>query len=105
VAVGSLSCYGSAEETNMESVTVAEAKEHLENLLARAANGEDVQIVDARLGTMRIVPVDSQQSVLCRRTPGLLKGIVHIADDQLFAPLTEEELDDFSGYLRSEIPR
>ena len=44
----------------MEDVTVAEAKEKLEDLISRAASGEDVRITDARLGTVRLLPVAAQ---------------------------------------------
>jgi hypothetical protein len=34
----------------MKDVTIAHAKEHLEELVARAAQGEEVHIIDPKLG-------------------------------------------------------
>ena len=41
----------------MEDVTLAQAKEHLEELVARAARGEDVRIKDPKHGSVRLTPV------------------------------------------------
>ena len=41
----------------MDNVTLAEAKEHLEELMERAANGEDVRISDPKVGTVRLSAV------------------------------------------------
>ena len=41
----------------MEDVSVAHAKEHLEELVARAARGEDVSIVDPKVGKVKLTPV------------------------------------------------
>ena len=60
----------------MENVTVAEAKEKLEDLISRAAHGEDVRITDARLGTVRLLPAAAQAEAeqLPERRPGRWKG-------------------------------
>jgi antitoxin (DNA-binding transcriptional repressor) of toxin-antitoxin stability system len=85
----------------MEDVTLSHAKEHLEDLLARAARGEDVRISDPKLGTVKLQPVPADiaraEPPYPKRIPGLMKGLVIISDETLFDPLTEAELDWLSG--------
>ena len=57
----------------MENVTLAEAKENLEDLLERASKGQDVRIADPRLGTIRLVRTDGALARKPRRL-GLLEG-------------------------------
>ena len=82
----------------MEDVTVAEAKEKLEDLISRAASGEVVRITDARLGTVRLLPVAAQAEFehLPERRPGRWKGRFTVPA-RLFEPLTEEEFKWLSG--------
>ena len=44
-------------EPAMQDVTLAHAKEHLEELIERARRGEDVRISDAVLGAVKLTPV------------------------------------------------
>ena len=46
----------------MDTLTISEAKEQLEELIARAARGEDVRISDPQHGTARLIvePATSQ---------------------------------------------
>ena len=95
----------------MENVTLAEAKEHLEELVERAAHGEPVRITDPRLGTVRLTAKWSPDLTAPRGTGtmppfvplkeprklGHLDGIVPLPPDDFFAPLTEEELKDWYG--------
>lgn len=77
----------------MTVVNVHEAKTHLSRLLARVAGGEEIVI--ARGGT----PVAKLTAVApgrVRRTPGVLKGRMRLADD-IDAPLPEDELDAWEG--------
>ncbi len=82
----------------MEDVTVAEAKEKLEDLISRAASGEDVRITDARLGTVRLLPVAAQsgREPVPELRPGRWKGRFTVPE-RLFEPLSEEELKWLSG--------
>jgi hypothetical protein len=41
----------------MEDVTLAHAKEHLEELIERAARVEEVRISDPKVGTVKLTPV------------------------------------------------
>ena len=45
----------------MDDVSIAKAKEHLEELIARAANGEEILISDPALGTVRLQSVKNAQ--------------------------------------------
>ena len=81
----------------MEDVSLAHAKEHLEDLVARAARGEDVRIVDPAIGTVKLT-VANDDPVLVRkpRRLGLLEGRMK-APACLLEPMTAEELADWNG--------
>jgi prevent-host-death family protein len=83
----------------MEEVSLAEAKEHLEDLIARAQRGEEVRIVDPHLGVVRLTTVASKTKELLRRprVPGSLHGKLPPPPDGFFDPMTEEELKDWYG--------
>ncbi len=83
----------------MEDVDIRHAKEHLEELIARAASGEDVRIVDPRYGSVKlsVAPEPTAAPLYPERVPGLLKGKIYISDEDLFAPLSEDELAWLSG--------
>jgi antitoxin (DNA-binding transcriptional repressor) of toxin-antitoxin stability system len=81
----------------MEDVSLPYAKEHLEDLVARAIQGEDVVITDAKLGTVKIVATEREAKTYPKRVPGLWKGKISIPDEKLFEPLSEEELAWLSG--------
>lgn len=94
----------------MESVTLAEAKEHLEELVERAARGEDVRIAVPKGGSVRLMPVSEPDVAAPRvidtmppfvplkepRKLGQLKGKMRIPA-RLMEPMTEEELSDWYG--------
>ena len=81
----------------MEDVDLRHAKDHLEELLERAARGEDVRISDPRLGTIRLTAVAGTTVPAARpkRVPGLLKDKLPPPPDDFFDPMTEEELKDW----------
>jgi antitoxin (DNA-binding transcriptional repressor) of toxin-antitoxin stability system len=84
----------------MEDVSVAHAKEHLEGLVARAARGEDVVIVDPKVGKVKLTLAGN--GVLRSRKPrrlGLLEGKMQ-APARLLEPMTQEELAVVRGQLR-----
>lgn len=83
----------------MENVPLAEAREHLEDLMMRAARGEDVRIYDPIAGTVKLTAVAAEHiSALPKsRELGFLKGIVAPPPDDFFDPMTEEELKDWYG--------
>jgi antitoxin (DNA-binding transcriptional repressor) of toxin-antitoxin stability system len=95
----------------MDDVNLAHAKDHLEELMARAASGEDVRITDPKLGTVKLLRVPREPDLTAprvtdtmepfvplkeKRVPGLLKGRLTIPDG-IFDPMSDEELKDWDG--------
>ncbi|MGQ0467056.1 MAG: type II toxin-antitoxin system Phd/YefM family antitoxin [Sporichthyaceae bacterium] len=72
-------------------VNVAEAKTQLSQLLARAEAGEEVVIARAGKPVVRLAPVEKP-----RREFGFMPH-VKIADEDLFAPMSDEELALWEG--------
>ena len=83
----------------MEDVDLRHAKEHLEELLERAARGEDVRITDSRLGPFRLTAVASamEGSGRPKRVPGRWKDRLPQPPPGFFDPMTDEELKDWYG--------
>jgi antitoxin (DNA-binding transcriptional repressor) of toxin-antitoxin stability system len=86
----------------MEQVTLAEAKEHLDDLLQRAARGADVRIADPSFGTVKLQPVTAApaDAPKPKRVPRSLKGILTEPPEGFFDLMTEEELTDRYGTIR-----
>ena len=81
----------------MEDVSVAHAKEHLEELVARAARGEDVSIVDPKVGKVKLTLASNGVSRPRKpRRLGLLEGKMK-PPARLLEPMTQEELADWYG--------
>ena len=80
----------------MDDVSIAQAKEHLEELIARAAKGEEVLISDPALGTVRLQSVGSTQHKRQKRVAGHLAGQFRVPEG-LFDPLPEDELRRWTG--------
>jgi antitoxin (DNA-binding transcriptional repressor) of toxin-antitoxin stability system len=82
----------------MDSFTITEAKERLEDLLKRASNGEDVRISDPVLGTVKLaaVPADGFVPLKPDRRIGRLKGKL-VVPARLMEPMDEQELRDWYG--------
>ena len=82
----------------MDAIPLAEAKEHLEDLIARAARGEEVRIADPVHGTARLI-VETAAAAMpgAKRVPGRWKGRIHIPEDRLLEPLSEDEVAWLSG--------
>ena len=92
----------------MDTVSLKDAKEHLEELLEKAARGEDVRIRDTKHGTMRLTPVREPDVTAPRvtdtmepfvpsvgeRPPGRLKGKMQVPA-RLMEPMTDDELKDW----------
>ena len=82
----------------MEDVTLAHAKEHLEELVRRAAAGEEVRIVDPEIGAVTLGKTHRTPEVpKPERRPGRWKGLVPPPPDDFFEPMTEDELKDWYG--------
>jgi prevent-host-death family protein len=71
-------------------VNVGEAKTRLSQLLAQAEAGEEVVIARDGAPVVRLVPVEPR-----RRQFGFLA--MEISDEDLFAPLPEDELGLWEG--------
>ena len=109
----------------MSDATLAHAKEHLEELVARTARGEEVRIVDPAIGSVRLTPdvatagdstpaskqtpqwdltaarvTDTMPKFVPLSNPRVLdhlKGVIPPPPEGFFDPLTEEELKDWYG--------
>ena len=84
----------------MEDVDLRHAKEHLEELLERAARGEEVRISDPKLGTIRLTAVAGAAAdgpKRPKRVPGRWKDRIPDPPPGFFDPMTEEELKDWYG--------
>ena len=84
----------------MENVTLDHARVHLEELIERAARGEDIRISDPKLGTVKLQPVagtaDQEGKSRPERRPGRWKGRLTVPA-RLLEPMTEEELKLWYG--------
>ena len=94
----------------MEDVDLRHAKEHLEELVERAAKGEDVRITVPRIGTVRLSVVRTPDTPVQRvtdtmepfvplekdRVSGHLEGKMQVPA-RLMEPMSEEELKDWYG--------
>jgi antitoxin (DNA-binding transcriptional repressor) of toxin-antitoxin stability system len=88
----------------MDRYDITYAREHLPELMARAARGEDVSISDPEHGTFRLAPdrpaVDGDDAVieptLQKPVLGQWKGKLTVPE-RLFEPLSEEEMAWLSG--------
>ena len=80
----------------MEDVSITQAKEHLEELLARAAGGEDVRITDPKLGTIKLQVLDTAPKRKVKRVAGHLAA-THKVPEGLFDPLPDDELKRWTG--------
>jgi len=94
----------------MEDVSLTHAKDHLEELVERAARGEDIRISDARLGTVRLTPIRVPDLLAPRvtdtmepfvplakdRVPGRFRGKMKVPA-RLMEPMSEEELRNWYG--------
>ena len=83
----------------MDSYDLTYAREHLAELIDRAARGEAVSIVDPDRGTFRLAPETTHAAVALppsRPVLGQWKGRL-VVPARLFEPLTEDELSWLSG--------
>jgi antitoxin (DNA-binding transcriptional repressor) of toxin-antitoxin stability system len=81
----------------MEDVSIAHAKEHLEELVARAARGEDVGIVDPKVGKVKLTRAGNGAARPRKpRRLGLLEGKMQVPA-RLLEPMTQDELTNWYG--------
>ena len=72
--------------------TVHQAKTHFSRLLREAEEGKEVVVMRGSKPVAKIVPIEPPQPQ--RRLPGGFEGLVH-ADDNVFDPLTDDQLIEF----------
>ncbi len=78
----------------MDDVSIKDAKEQLEELLDRAARGEDVRITDPKIGVVRLTRISAPtepSSSTEKRQLGRYKGKYSVPE-RLMEPMSEEEL-------------
>jgi prevent-host-death family protein len=83
------------KEPHPGAFSIEEAQERFEELLARAAAGEEVIIVRGD-GAVRLVAVEPSPVPMPKRVAGKLKGRISIGPE-FFEPLSEEELKLWEG--------
>lgn len=74
----------------MQQITLAEASQHLPDLIEAALKGEEIIIIKDNQQAVKLTPVLPAKR---RRQPGSAKGLVTIADD------FDESLEDFKDYI------
>jgi prevent-host-death family protein len=85
-----------------KQVTAAELKASLSELLDRAAAGEETLITRHGKPVARLAPIAAEK--LQPRKPGRWEGLVTFDDAALWAPITEEELDEIEGNVDAFFP-
>lgn len=77
-----------------ETLTLTEAKEQLEDVVARAARGEVMRIIHPKLGAVRVVAETLPRRP--KRVIGQWKGKIEVPA-RLMEPLSADELRWLSG--------
>jgi prevent-host-death family protein len=77
----------------MQIVNIHDAKTNFSRLIDAVGQGEEIVIAKAGKPAARLVPIQSTQR---KRTPGALKGKMHVAED-FDAPLPDALLAAFEG--------
>jgi antitoxin (DNA-binding transcriptional repressor) of toxin-antitoxin stability system len=95
----------------MDEVSIADAKNHLEDLIARVARGEDVRITDPKHGTVKLLQMPREADLTASRVTdtmepfvplqgkrklGHLRGSM-VVPTRLMEPMDEAELRDWYG--------
>lgn len=74
----------------MQQITLAEASQHLPDLIEAALSGEEIIIIKDNQPVVKLTPVSPLKH---RRQPGSAKGLITISDD------FDEPLEDFKEYM------
>ncbi|WP_193198023.1 type II toxin-antitoxin system Phd/YefM family antitoxin [Nostoc sp. MG11] len=74
----------------MPQITLAEASQHLPDLIEAALNGEEIIIIKDNQPLVKLTPVSP---VKRRRQPGSAKGLITISED------FDAPLEDFQDYM------
>lgn len=76
----------------MATITLDSAEKNLASLIDRARSGEEIIISDHNRQLVKLAPVEPSF-----RGFGAFKGQFTVNDDELLAPLTDEELKQWWG--------
>jgi prevent-host-death family protein len=76
----------------MTTVTIDQAKADLAQLIASVETGEDVIILRGEEPVVKLQLVPKKHG---KRSYGSYEGLMEIPDDAAFAPMTDEELDEW----------
>ncbi len=76
----------------MQQITLAEASQHLYDLVEAAINGEEVIITKDEKPVVKLTPV-SQEKKRYPAKAGSAKGLITMSDD------FDEPLEDFKDYM------
>lgn len=76
----------------METVTIHKAKTHLSRLLARVEAGEEIVLARGDAPVAKLVPYTPSPLKPTRRF-GLMKGNFPAVGPEVFAPMSDEDLD------------
>ncbi|MFH1350203.1 MAG: type II toxin-antitoxin system prevent-host-death family antitoxin [Pseudomonadota bacterium] len=76
--MGTVDCIQDKEAINMQVINISEAKARLSALIEKVLAGEDVIIGKAGKPIAKLIPYEPGKKP---RTPGMLKGMIKIADD------------------------
>ncbi len=93
----------SSDRSTKVNVTLAYAKEHLEELLISMSAGVELAIAVPDVGTVHLSARASKAPVYAPRVAGQWSHLPTISEERLLAPLTDEELGWLSGE-HSETP-
>ncbi|MBG1241449.1 type II toxin-antitoxin system Phd/YefM family antitoxin [Nostoc sp. NZL] len=74
----------------MQQITLAEASQHLPDLIEAALSGEEIIIIKDNQPLVKLTPISPLKH---RRQPGSAKGLITISDD------FDEPLEDFKEYM------
>lgn len=76
----------------MTTITIEKAEKELAALVRRAIAGEEIILSEGQEPRVKLQPVEPSY-----RGRGILKGKIKVSDEDLFAPLPEEELKRWWG--------
>jgi antitoxin (DNA-binding transcriptional repressor) of toxin-antitoxin stability system len=78
----------------MDDIPLTFARDHLEDLIARAQRGEVVRVVHPTLGSVRVIA--DPPALRRKRVPGLWKDLIQVPA-RLMEPLSDDEMRWLSG--------
>lgn len=82
----------------MSTITIDKAEKELAALIERVRQGEEIVISDGTEPRVKLALVDHQPATKpSLRGRGILKGKAKVSDEDLFGPMSEDELKRWWG--------